>query len=209
MIVYKYKSLGDSTCSLEQEKQLGYLKDIYMNNQLYAADFNVLDDPMEGVFRSNEARDNIIIQEILNRKRMMYICSLSPTYRSMLMWSFYANYHKGCCIEVEIEDGELRTVEYHENPVNIDVRQLNELDSTEKTKAILSRKYKDWGFEKEIRVLSSNHFVPVTVRKIIFGMRVNDNLYVQTKHEIEQFNTKIEVFKMDATMFDHIDTTDI
>ena len=120
MIVYKYKSLGDSTCSLEQDKQLGYLKDICKNNQLYASDFNVMDDPMEGIFDSYLGNDNSYIMDICYGKINTHICSLSPTYQSMLMWSFYANQHRGCCIEVEISDEELKNVDYVTNPMNVD-----------------------------------------------------------------------------------------
>ena len=208
MIVYKYKSLGDSSCALEQEKQINYLRDIIKNNRLYAADFNILDDPMEGVFESENVRSDEVIQNILKNKNNLYICSLSPTYQSMLMWSFYANYHKGCCIEVEIADDILCEVEYHDNPINIDNGDYVQLNTSEKTKIILSRKFKDWGFENELRILCNEHHVNVIVKKVYFGMRVDDALYDKLKDEIEQENHEIEVLKMKDTMFEHIDTTD-
>lgn len=203
MLVYKYKSLGDSTCSLEQEKQLGYLKDICTKNQLYASDFNVLDDPMEGIFYSNHDIGDPCISDILNGKIGTHICSLSPTYKSMLMWSFYANQHKGCCIEVEIPESELKKVNYVTNPMNVDTTTLG---YDEKIEKILLMKYKDWAFEKELRILTRERFVNVCVKKIYLGMRVLDYLFEKYKTDIQNWNQEIIVEKMKEDMFNHIDT---
>ncbi len=203
MIVYKYKSLGDSKCTLEQEKQFGYFKDIYENNRLYASDFNILDDPMEGIFESYSGVESEIVQKIMYGKSSIYICSLSPTYRCMLMWSFYANYHKGYCVEVEINDDLLQNVIYDNMPIRIDSPNISE---EEKIKQILSRKYKEWDFEKELRVLCKERYVPVSVKKIYFGMRVSNDLFEKMKEEIHTKNNNIKVLKMQENMFEHKDT---
>lgn len=203
MIVYKYKSLGDSNCALEQEKQLNYLRDIYENNRFYASDFNILDDPMEGIFESYNGIGSDIIQKILYGKTNTHICSLSPTYRSMLMWSFYANYHKGYCVEAEIDDKLLIRVLYDDNPITIESDNVVE---EELISRILSRKFKDWAFEKELRVLCNKRYVDVSVRKLYFGMRVNIDLYEKLKMEIQAVNNNIGVDIMRENMFDHIDT---
>ena len=205
MKVYKYKSLGDSNCVLEHEKQLGYLKDIYENSRFYASDFNVLDDPMEGIFESYYGEGSDIVQKIIHGKANTHICSLSPTYRSVLMWSFYANHHKGYCVEAEIDEELLTKVIYDEDPINIESQNISEED---RIKFILSRKFKDWAFEKELRVLSKKRYVNITISKIYLGMRVKDSLFEQLKTEIQTKNKNIGVFKMNENMFEHIDTSD-
>ena len=204
MIVYKYKSLGDSDCLLEREKQLSYLKDIYENNRFYASDFNVLDDPMEGIFDSYNGLESVVVQKIIHGKTDTHICSLSPTYSSMLMWSFYAYYHKGYCVEAEIDDYYLLNVIYDDIPIKIESQNVSE---DEKIKMILSRKYKDWAFEKELRVLCKERFVNISVKRIFFGMRVKDDLFEQLKAEIQDKNPNINVIKMNEDMFEHIDTS--
>lgn len=205
MIVYKYKSLGDSDCLLGREKQLNYLKDIYENNRFYASDFNVLDDPMEGIFESYNGSESNVVQKIIHGKIDTHICSLSPTYCSMLMWSFYANYHKGYCVEAEIDDKYLLNVLYDDKPIKIESQDVSE---DEKIKKILSRKYKDWAFEKELRVLCKERFVSISVKKFYFGMRVNNDLFEQLKADIQSKDPNIEVIKMSENMFEHIDTSD-
>ena len=204
MIVYKYKSLGDSNCLLGHEKQLGYLKDIVENQRLYASDFNVLDDPMEGIFESYIGNDSNIVQEIIHGKTNIHICSLSPTCSSMLMWSFYANSHKGYCVEAEIDEKMLLEVKYDDNPLTI---EKQEASIDEKVQMILSRKYKDWAFEKELRVLCKERYVKITVKKIYFGMRVKDDLFDKLKNEIQEKNKSIDVIKMSEEMFEHINTS--
>ena len=205
MIVYKYKSLGNSDCLLEREKQLSYLKDIYENNRFYASDYNVLDDPMEGVFESYNGLESDVVQKIIHGKIDTHICSLSPTYSSMLMWSFYANYHKGYCVEAEIDENYLLNVLYDDSPIEIESHNTSE---DEKIKMILLRKYKDWAFEKELRVLCKERFVRISVKGIIFGVRVDDNLFEQLKDEIHAKAPNINVIKMRENMFKHIDTSD-
>ena len=205
MKVYKYKSLGDTNCILGREKQLSYLKDIYENHRFYASEYNVLDDPMEGIFESYYGVESDIVQKIVKRKANIRICSLSPTFRSMLMWSFYANCHKGYCVEAEIDDNKLIKVSYDDNPIIIELQNASEED---KIKMLLSRKYKDWAFEKELRVLCKESYVDITVSKIYFGMRVEDSLFQQLKAEIETKNKNIYVDKMKENMFEHINTSD-
>ena len=204
MIVYKYKSLGDSDCLLGREKHLNYLKDIYENNRFYASVYNVLDDPMEGIFESYNGLESDVVQKIIHGKTDTHVCSLSPTYSSMLMWSFYANYHKGYCVEAEIDDKNLLNVIYDDIPIKIESQDVSE---DEKIKMILSRKYKDWAFEKELRVLCKERYVNISVKSIYFGMRVNDNLFDQLKAEIQDKYPNISVIKMSDDMFEHIDTS--
>mgnify|MGYP003306130597 CR=1 FL=1 len=59
----------------------------------------MLNDPSEWYFESKNSFDD----QILDGKNKYRICCLSKTYLNNLMWCLYANDHKGCCIEVEID----------------------------------------------------------------------------------------------------------
>ena len=103
------------------------------------------------------------------RKSTLASCFAS-SYDSMLMWSHYADEHKGICIEYEIEDKNFREVEYSEkipiceitkmlkiifghefSKTNIDVE--NE-DYYFALKPLLT-KGKDWEYEGEVRCIFS------------------------------------------------------
>lgn len=204
MIVYKYKSLGSPTCAIDDNKQLERFKEICTMGRLYAALFRELDDPMEGIFDAHA--NNEMVQAIINKKDETRICALSPTYQSMLMWSFYANEHKGCCIGVEIDDDQLQKVNYVDNPLSIENPQIHN-NVEDRTKTILLRKYKDWAFEEELRVLTHNKYVNAKVKIVYMGMRSSDELVEKLKADLKTCNKDIEIVKMKEDMFVHINTS--
>lgn len=88
--LYKYRSL----------ENFERLVDIIVNKRLFGATFDSLNDPMEGVFKYERGINTDKIDAIRNSKHIARICSLSKTFTDDLLWSFYANGHRGCCIEV-------------------------------------------------------------------------------------------------------------
>ena len=82
MILYKYRGFA----SLE------FALDIFVHQRLYAANFQSLNDPMEGRFIYQKADLNHDqITEIRGEKARYNILSLSTTPFNMLMWSYYAH----------------------------------------------------------------------------------------------------------------------
>ena len=96
MMFYKYMSL---------EKFERFI-DVLINKRLYAACYRDLNDPFEGSFNWRDfdrAKKDEIYSTIHNAK----ICSLvdattEEVPQRRLMWSHYANAHKGCCLKVSI-----------------------------------------------------------------------------------------------------------
>ena len=86
---YKFRSLNN----------IRHFLDILVNNRLYTARYDELNDPMEGAYLINGYNENII-RLLKTRKYKTRICSLSKDYRHTLLWTHYAEGHKGCCIEV-------------------------------------------------------------------------------------------------------------
>lgn len=119
------------------------------------------------------------IDTIINK---LGICCFSNTYTSILMWSHYAKYHRGFCIEFDIlADPDLFCVAL---PVNY-VKIMPEFLHTEFKKIIsnvIQPKYKDWEYEKEVRIIKPQSeiekngsqafsFKPESIRRIIFGCK--------------------------------------
>ena len=92
MHFYKYRSLSN----------IRYFLDILIFKRLYLASYSELNDPMEGAFRIQNGVDVSWLSLLRSEKNNIHICSLSKTYNSILMWSHYADSHKGCCIELEV-----------------------------------------------------------------------------------------------------------
>ena len=120
MKLYKFRSFDNIEFTL----------DIIMNERLYCAHHNDLNDPFEGLFSTIEWKGGGIVRSIVqpivrpivsdlqgNYPQTVFktldelpslgndtrICSLSSSMADVRMWSLYASGHTGCVIEVDLE----------------------------------------------------------------------------------------------------------
>ena len=85
MRAYKFRSAS----------QIAFTLDIIFNRRLFCSDWKMLNDPMEGMFVfSHQTSDGYDykkeIQQIIEEKKRLKVCSLSATYESHLLWAHYA-----------------------------------------------------------------------------------------------------------------------
>ena len=112
------------------------------------------------------------------------IYSLSKTEKDELLWAYYANSHKGFCIEYDLEillkikSVNLNCiVQYDENLPKLNFSSVFHHNSISKlTKLILGTKSKRWLHEEEIRIII-NHLGKVeydarAVKAIYFGFKM-------------------------------------
>ena len=138
MRLYKYRGISN----------LEFALDIFVNKRLYAANFQSLNDPMEGRFiYARGMLDKDELKEIRGKKARYNLLSLSETPNNMLMWSYYSEGHNGFVVGVDVSD------EYAEiEPVNyVDDLKIDKTQG-EMAKSILTKKLKLWNHEKEHRV---------------------------------------------------------
>ena len=125
--------------------------DILIYKRLYLASYSELNDPMEVAYRikNNVKYDCSWLQMLRSEKNDIHICSLSKSYDNILMWSHYADSHKGCCIELEVTSEKGIT----ETPVSyVDtIKDVAGADYRDEAYQILSRKIRCWDYEKEVR----------------------------------------------------------
>jgi hypothetical protein len=158
--------------------------DVLFNQRLYCADWSKLNDPMEGRFvyshsSSDEADYKNVVQEIIEHKQRLRVCSLSKTFDCHLLWAHYASGFDGLAIELELpeDDPRIRNVQYRGvfGYVGIDrVRDPGQVASE-----ILSSKYQEWKYEQEVRVLIPDEYYPVPggVKRVIAGHRMKPALF--------------------------------
>lgn len=158
---------------------LQFALDIFVNKRLFAAPFESLNDPMEGVYLySPGTLTPDEIKAIYTQKNKWHILSLSETFSNMLMWSYYANGHSGMAVGVTIverPDVETRKVVYDDHLSVVGFAPTI-------AKEILIRKRAAWWHEREHRVFklaspkSKGSFVEVDIKKIVFGIRTDEAL---------------------------------
>lgn len=118
------------------------------------------------------------------KRKETRVCCFSESNNNNLMWSHYANYHKGLCIGFEFP------IKYKNDFVLYAVNYLNTLEKvkfTEDTLRVIyywiTTKSPDWSYEKEIRAINIHHkdkceFDQENLKEIIVG-------YNTSKKQIE------------------------
>lgn len=175
MILYKYKTVD-------------HIEDIIVNQRLFCSKFDMLNDPMEWAFTSSH--DRYEIEQLINdtQKDSWRICCLSESEQYGLMWSMYADSHKGVCVEVEveiqnsIEEGNIYEYRdewlYGKIVYASSAKKLVNLSRNE-IYSVLFKKSKQWEQEQEIRFIRRKKedenivYFPVKVNKIYLGKRID------------------------------------
>lgn len=156
---YKYKSLDN----------FEYLLDLLLKERLYAARYDELNDPMEGIAKIDGTIPEDKEQEwneLINRFRI--VC-FSRDQDNLLMWSHYADGARGCVVEFQlIDDQKVHKVSYNKKPM-LTQNQITK----EKAEEVLTYKRKPWKYELESRCLldGNNHFLAIRIKSLTFGSR--------------------------------------
>lgn len=175
---YKFRSLNN----------IRHFLDILVNNRLYAARYDELNDPMEGAYLINGYNENII-RLLKTRKYKTRICSLSKDYRHTLLWTHYAEGHKGCCIEVIPKNFDaLKSINYGDD--------LPIANNDTEGRELLSCKAKLWQYEQEVRLFSKSSYCKVDICQILFGYKISDTDFRFYERLIQSINPSIQVRKI-------------
>ena len=172
MVLYKYRSL----------QAFERFVDILLNRRLYTAPFLSLNDPMEGRYVSS-------LSDTVRRVRTeedVRILSLSRVWNSTLMWSHYADSHKGVVIGVEVDDPPHAAL-----PMRY-VSSLSRPGSgtpLERNIALLRKKHVFWQYEDEYRVIVQDQlYISVRIVEITLGLAVDNymnDLIIDLAHAID------------------------
>ena len=160
-VLYKYRSLDN----------FKFLVDILLNNRLYAAKYTDMNDPMEGIYCFHSGKlDENIRKKLLGEKGKLKICSLSEVNNDILMWSHYANGHRGVAIGVDIDDKkyEISSIQYDGHTYISNQNYCNQ-----SAKEILTHKVDVWSYEKEKRIFcDSGDYIDVKIVEVITSIKM-------------------------------------
>ena len=124
--------------------------DIVLNDHLYCSRWDKLNDPMEACYDvdvKNESDRHIMDKKIKNALNNWRVAALGASNKNFLLWSHYADGHKGIAVEIDIPRGHpyLEEVRYdwatpvfsHEEQTKYSMRHL------------LYYKREEWRYEQE------------------------------------------------------------
>lgn len=182
MALYKFRSL----------QNLRRFLDILVRKRLYMAHCNEMNDPMEGVFLLDPSKKHLL-KDIWSNKYKKLICCFSTDYRHTLLWSHYADSHRGCCLEVDVTS--------KLSPYIVHYSQT--IPETDKCEEILAHKSNYWEYENEVRFFKdeltakgkkSHPYISIKIKKVLLGCkmsRTDVNFYTALIQSI--LGDKIEV----------------
>lgn len=159
------KIAKESNPEMTEEELHKYLFEEQKQNLLF--DINHLEDQRKKT------------KEIVDR--LFGIYSLTNNNNNFLMWSYYANSHKGICIGFDSEklfkitEGTIGAVTYSENLPQMHLSDINKAYSF--YERLISTKSSDWSHENEYRLTKiglANKIITVplnTIKEIIFGCK--------------------------------------
>ena len=179
-----------------------YLEDIVVNRRLYAASFRDLNDPMEGLLYLFDK--NISTQyrsAVRTASGRLRVCSLCQSRNNSLLWSYYADGHKGIAIGVTVLDQVSPRVDKAERvtydmSVSIDPRVAKTKSPSEIAKRVLSQKLQFWGHETEYRVFTTQQYVPVEIKEIVLGCRMSRQDAQRIRELVSRQSRKIPVVQL-------------
>lgn len=191
MKVYKYRS--------DIDRDIKTL----LANQIFISSKDKLNDPCEALFNDDDLQNHIILAdrvhiphksatqlyiEWINEVRESFgVYSMSFDVNNELLWSYYANEHKGFCIEYELELlRELPIPDSYANVIQMNYQdELPNLhfkfsDNIHEVVYIMhGYKSKRWKHEREIRIISDKlGLVDIKERAvtgIYFGLRMPES----------------------------------
>lgn len=186
---YKYRTLDN----------FQFVLDILVNQRLYAATFEEMNDPMEGFYTADPDIPDESLNALKVEQKGLKFCSLSKYHYSPLMWAHYANGNRGIAIGIEVkDDADLREVIYgtHSHLV------ASKPTTIERAKDVLSFKADFWRYEDEIRVFADKgNYISVKVKEIIFGERADRTQKALLKNIVKKVNPNIKIIEWTDDMF--------
>ena len=168
-----------------------WAKEAIISEKLKVSILQNLNDPWDcnGIRFSNNTDRNRWTMEFNYLAQQWGMMSFSKSWTDPVLWSHYADQHRGIVLGFETSDETLFSVKYQDDLIPYDkFKLLNDDDKTNFFFGVISTKYTNWKYEDEVRVFTSlevndeksNHFFrkfdeDLLLREVIFGARYQNS----------------------------------
>ena len=224
-VLYKYYSL-DERLDLNNKK-LQCLQEA----KVYLSEFKEFNDPFEGkflIFDEEKLKEkgwdrNQVESYYMQMASLFRIGCLSNTsQQNMPMWAYYANSHKGFCVEYEISEKQKKYIfpiayeseRLYANSIITHLingfwKMIKEGKSVDETPTELNiyqqlmflsfaTKHNSWEHEQEYRIMNQfDKYFPMTPKKIFIGKDCKKEYQKRLIDVAHSFGTYCEVYQME------------
>lgn len=182
------------------------------NNSYWFYDHELLEDISHWI---ESDKDVSFLQRVFNRK--LKVCGVScftSSWRNQLMWSHYANSHKGFCVEYCVRPMDLATgnpdflqydVQYHSSSPELCLTELL-FSPYQALIKVFATKQIEWAYEREWRLIhikqTGNVELPTAMRvsALIAGNKIPSTGFDRLKRMGKKIN--VPVYQSDLTSSD-------
>jgi hypothetical protein len=135
----------------------------------------------------------------IHRKELGILCLTSDPL-NLLMWSHYANQHKGFCLGFDTMNKFFRKaiqVKYKQDVPIVDIFSRDKYQAVDE----LLTKATDWKYEYEWRIVDCQNgpgiydYPPEALKQVILGCKINDNQKVEILELCKNKKPKPEIFQ--------------
>lgn len=159
-----------------------------------------------GAFKNSKYSKEYHENFIKNINKEIGIFSLSENNSNILMWSHYADSHKGYCVGLDYNIllkivGSIGPVTYSDKFPKLSILPKSPVEDFMK---LLTTKSNDWEYEKEVRIImrfKARETIRIPddcIREVILGHKMEENHKKEIIDLIKTKSTPIEIFQ--ATM---------
>lgn len=170
MRLYKYKSLTN----------LWHTLDLVVNERLYCAHWRELNDPLEGryeIYLGERSRtfESVMMTRIENARNVYRVASLSADPTNFLMWSHYADGHKGVVIEVDVPENHVDLIKVTYSPFSSVF--TDKLQTKDDMRHLFNGKGEEWAYEKEYRIITEDQYFCLrqSIHRLLLGPLISDD----------------------------------
>jgi hypothetical protein len=146
------------------------------------------------------------VREELLRRYEKGVFSLAARANCPLMWSHYGDQHRGLCLGYSIPDeaaGDLHRVRYGGSRLVAASSIVKMLDGDDVSRhevddAVLLRKAKPWGYEREWRLIGprGTHDSPLQLEEVVFGMRCTETVKYAVVKVLEPRDRPVKFYQI-------------
>lgn len=127
------------------------------NQRLKASILDDMNDPFEllgSELAGAELRKKLRRWKLHMNSIARVLC-FSKGWTNPLLWSHYAEKHRGCCLGFDVPDNLLLTISYSAKRLVLELERRLEQEGSvgdDFTRKLLTTKFKDWEYEDEVRM---------------------------------------------------------
>lgn len=143
----------------------------------------VVDASLNEPSPEDEAAYEVLRDSLRRQMQAIGVLCLSETPSEILMWSHYAEFHKGFCIEYKVDESSLlgrlvKPVTYTDVYPSLSLRNLPGCAEENFIDICVYTKAKQWSYEREWRAISYTggklYKAPAPISAVIFGAKMPD-----------------------------------